>query len=51
MLLMKHLQYLTIDWVYGDVKNGQLRLTDKKKGESGAVTALIFIEPKLFSRH
>ena len=46
---MKHLQYLTIDWVYGDVKNGQLRLTDKKKGESGAVTALIFIEPKLFS--
>ena len=51
MLLMKKLQYLTIDWVYGDVKNGQLRLTDKKKGESGAVTALIFIEPKLFSRH
>lgn len=45
MLLMKNLQYLTIDWVYGDVKNDQLRLTDEKKSKSGAVTALIFIEP------
>lgn len=45
MLLMKNLQYLTIDWVYGDVKNDQLSLTDQKKSKSGAVTALIFIEP------
>lgn len=45
MLLMKNLQYLTIDWVYGDVKNDQLRLTYKKKSKSGAVRALIFIEP------